>query len=94
MKPQPERKEPIEIKKVPVEKKSVLDFFASKPKDSPKPAQTVMQFGSWVFPPLDLLRIIQKKNTIDKDFIERQSLEIQKTLLEFNIKVTMDNYTA
>ncbi|EKE30145.1 MAG: cell division FtsK/SpoIIIE [uncultured bacterium (gcode 4)] len=88
-----ERKELLEIKKVQVEKKSVLDFF-SKKEEPKKPAQTKLQFASWDFPSSELLQKNLKKYEVDEKFVEKQSLEIQKTLLEFNIKVSMDKYTV
>lgn len=90
-----EKKEPVEIKKVPVEKKSILNFFTSKEDEKIKKApQMEMRFTSWDFPSSELLRKNEKKNVIDENFVIKQSYQIEKTLLEFNIKVEMKWYTV
>jgi Holliday junction resolvase len=74
-----------------------MKFLSTKlddQKNEKKVSQIAMKFSAWDFPSPELLNKNTKKYEIDKDFVEKQSLEIQKTLLEFNIKVSMDKYTV
>jgi DNA segregation ATPase FtsK/SpoIIIE, S-DNA-T family len=93
----PEKKDIVEVKKVQVEKTWLMKFLSTKlddQKNEKKVSQIAMKFSAWDFPSPELLNKNTKKYEIDKDFVEKQSLEIQKTLLEFNIKVSMDKYTV
>jgi len=93
-----EKKDYEEIKKVPIEKKSVLDFFTPKKEEKPKIEkkwwQMIMNFTNWVFPSLDLLHQNNKKYEVDYNMVEKKSLEIKKTLLQFKIDVDMKAYTV
>lgn len=90
-------KEIDEIKRVPIEKKSVLDFFSAKKEEKPiekKWSQMSMSFTSWEFPSISLLNENNKKFEIDYNVVERKSLEIKKTLLQFKLDVDMKSYTV
>lgn len=93
-----EQKNYEEIKRVPIEKKSVLDFFASKKtEEKPEPkkwSQMTMTFNSWEFPSIELLQQNNKKYKVDYNQVEKKSFEIRKTLLQFKIDVEMKAYTV
>lgn len=95
----PEKIVKEEIKKVQVEKKSVLDFFTQKKEEADankvaKQTQTSLNFSSWDFPSSDLLNFAKKKSEIDMNHVEKLSLEIKKTLLQFKLDVDMKWYTV
>jgi len=58
-------------------------------KNDKKVSQMAMKFATWDFPSIDLLHKNLKKYEVDEIFVKKQSYEIEKTLLEFNIKVEM-----
>ncbi|MDD2565380.1 MAG: DNA translocase FtsK [Candidatus Gracilibacteria bacterium] len=92
-----EKKNFEEIKKVEIKKESVLDFFKSKkeePKEVKKISQMAMKFTTWDFPSIDLLHKNLKKYEVDTNLVEKQSLEIKKTLLQFKLDVDMKGYTV
>lgn len=92
-----EKKNFEEIKKVEIKKESVLDFFKSKkeePKEVKKISQMAMKFTTWDFPSIDLLHKNLKKYEVDTNLVEKQSLEIKKTLLQFKLDVDMKWYTV
>lgn len=57
--------------------------------DIPKKEPIKPDFGTWDFPSTKLLDEVRHENVIDAKEIEQKSLEIQKTLLQFKIDVTM-----
>lgn len=92
-----EKKEFEEIKKVQIEKSSVMDFFKSKKEDQKnesKWSQITMKFPVWEFPSIELLNKNNKKYEVDYNVVEKQSLEIKKTLLQFRLDVDMKWYTV
>lgn len=94
-----EKKEEVQIK-VPVEKKTISEFFLpkkeedKKQKEEKKISQISMQFPSWEYPSCDLLNKNNKKYEVDYNTVEKLSLEIKKTLLQFKIDVDMKGYTV
>lgn len=86
-------KEDLKPRKIEIEKKWLLDIFKKEEKKE-KPVQTKLDFTGWDFPSSTLLNIVKNKQVIDENFVIKQSYQIEKTLLEFNIKVEMKWYTV
>lgn len=97
-KPTPPKVEPKNVeesKRVVVEKSSLTDFFSAKKEEKREAlVQAGVRFSSWKFPDSDLLNKSQKKHEIDTNLVEKQSLEIKKTLLQFRLEVEMKGYTV
>ncbi len=73
-----------------LERKIRVESGSINQRDKDEVKKSTIDFWTWDFPKTTLLNVIKHIDVVDASEIEEKSIRIQKSLLQFNIDVTME----